>query len=976
MNPSEPQNPGEALDTQLTALLLGELPGEEASALRRQIGREPELKARFEQLQAASILVREALAIPDLATSAGELAPRLSAENRERLKACFKTLRPPAFETKAPSWFGYWWLPAAAVALMLVSAIALLFPGLSRGKARGVQSPITLAFKTATWDEDTSVAASPSPLATARSATITSSVADGEPPQPSLNAPSFEGRVDMGAGQRFMRRYGAGVQSAPPESAVGQAESYSVPELKGASEGLKEASEGLVPLEIKLPAPAFTGTPKDFGQVLTKPSPGSGTTRGVAIAPNRGRVEVGLQPIKQPAAAAMPQPRADAIAQAQRAGGGGLGVVAEAGSYNWSHDSLETRLGRGFNSETENLKGVTPETPPAAREKVPQGMVLGDVPLFGTLFRSESRTPEAFVPQARGDVAPVPAKELTDNRLGETALGYYDQKAETPERRRLGWPADAAKSAETAGKVIQEDSYYAAGREAKGKISLADERFAGATRALGLDVLSTNSLYESVVLESRRKLAEMDRASALDLGAEPAVKAVPSPKLEPQPEVVTRDNPFSTFSLNVSDVSFKLAAVSIEKGALPQPGSIRSEEFINAFDYRDPEPAPGLPIAFAWERARYPFAHNRDVLRFSVKTAAQGRQSGKPINLVLLLDNSGSMERADRVGIIREALGLLGSQLQSQDKLSVITFSRIPTLRVDGRPGNEAGELLREISELTPEGGTNLEESLRAAYETALRHYAAGGINRVVLLTDGAANLGEVNAERFRQLVQTHRKQGVALDAFGIGWEGLNDDLLEALTRNGDGRYAFLNSPGEAATDFVARLTGALRVAAADVKVQVEFNPDRVNAYRQVGYAKHQLTKEQFRDNAVDAAEIGAAEAGNGIYIVEVNPGGTGPLATVRVRYQNPETRLYHEREWPVPYSGLSIELSQAPAALRLASVAAAFSETLAESPYAVEVASDALLSLLAGVPEVYGADSRPKKLEWMVRQTRSLTGK
>src|SRR5213075_853915 len=127
-----------------------------------------------------------------------------------------------------------------------------------------------------------------------------------------------------------------------------------------------------------------------------------------------------------------------------------------------------------------------------------------------------------------------------------------------------------------------------------------------------------------------------------------------APAAIPQPEVSTAERAFSTFSLNVSDVSFKLAAASLEKGQMPDPATVRSEEFINAFDYRDPEPKGSAPIAFAWERARYPFAHDRDLLRFSVKTAASGRQPGRPLNLVLLLDNSGSMERADRVQIIHE----------------------------------------------------------------------------------------------------------------------------------------------------------------------------------------------------------------------------------------------------------------------------------------------------------------------------------
>src|SRR5439155_7757942 len=182
-------------------------------------------------------------------------------------------------------------------------------------------------------------------------------------------------------------------------------------------------------------------------------------------------------------------------------------------------------------------------------------------------------------------------------------------------------------------------------------------------------------------------------------------------------------NAFSTFSMNVSDVSFKLAAASLETGQLPDAASIRSEEFINAFDYRDPEPPNGVPIGFAWERARYPFAQNRDLLRFSIKTAAQGRQAGRPLNLVLLLDNSGSMERADRVQIIHEALKVLATQLTAQDTLSVVTFARTARLWVDGVPGQRAAQLAEELSGLTPEGGTNIEEAMKLAYETARRHY-------------------------------------------------------------------------------------------------------------------------------------------------------------------------------------------------------------------------------------------------------------
>lgn len=456
----------------------------------------------------------------------------------------------------------------------------------------------------------------------------------------------------------------------------------------------------------------------------------------------------------------------------------------------------------------------------------------------------------------------------------------------------------------------------------------------------------------------------------------PVAKLTPPTAPIPQPEIPTNANPFSTFSLNVTDVAFKLAAASLESSKMPEAASVRTEEFINAFDYRDPEPAAGVPLAFTSERARYPFAQNRDLLRFSVKTAAAGRQPGRPLNVVLLLDSSGSMERADRVRIVRESLRVLAKQLQPQDKLSVITFSRTPRLWIDGVAGDKAGEATARVSEITPEGGTDLGAALKLGYETALRHYQTGSINRVVLFTDGAANLGDTNPAALKQKVEEHRKQGIALDCFGIGWEGYNDDLLEQLSRNGDGRYGFINTPEAASTEFAPQLAGALRVAASDVKVQVEFNAKRVTAYRQLGYAKHQLKKEQFRDNTVDAAEIGAAESGNALYVVEVNPRGEGDLGVVRVRFRVPGTNDYREHEWRVPFTGNPPALEQASSALRLAGTAAAFAEWLAASPYAGEVTTDRLLTTLAGVPDIYGVDARPKKLEWMIRQAKSISGR
>ena len=472
------------------------------------------------------------------------------------------------------------------------------------------------------------------------------------------------------------------------------------------------------------------------------------------------------------------------------------------------------------------------------------------------------------------------------------------------------------------------------------------------------------------------RLSRAAKAASKQADVAPPKPAAPAPI--PQPEVQTSDNAFSTFSLNVSDVSFKLAAASLEKGVMPEPATVRSEEFINAFDYRDPEPPPGVPVAFAWERARYPFAQNRDLLRFSVKTAAAGPPAGpaaepRAAARQLRLDGARRPRAHHPRGVARAGRAAAAAGQAQRGHL------RAHAAVVGGRRARQPGRRKspRQVGGLTPQGGTNLEDAMNLAYQTALRHYLANGINRVVLLTDGAANLGNVEPESLKQKVEAHRKQGIALDCFGIGWEGYNDDLLEVLSRNGDGRYGFVNTPEEAATEFAGQLAGALQVAASDVKVQVEFNPARVTAYRQIGYAKHQLTKEQFRDNTVDAAEIGAAESGNALYVVEVNPRGEGPLATVRVRYKVPGTS-------GLPRAGVGRAVHRqrrgagagqprdAPGRHRERLLRMARLESRTPPRSRPTVCSDTC----SGVPEVYGADARPKKLEWMIRQAKSIAGK
>ncbi len=589
---------------------------------------------------------------------------------------------------------------------------------------------------------------------------------------------------------------------------------------------------------------------------------------------------------------------------------------------------------------------ATPPVELAKRKDAAGGAVgelsLGFVPVKGQVQAVEGRLmEEQETLWVEADKEKVPALSVVE-RLGELDVAQQEAK-----------------------QVASVDHYYAMVTNASvGFSSLGDAVVAGG---------AYGNLQMPIEMPVQSVSADVDSLAVdEDLGRRPA----PVPPLVQQLEVQVLENPFSTFSLNVADVSFKLAQASLEQGRLPEPGSIRSEEFINAFRYHDPAPVSGRRVGVTWERARYPFAHNRDLLRFGVQVAARGREANRPLNLVLCIDSSGSMKRADRVAILRSAMEVLAGQLRPEDRFSVVAFARTARLISSGLDGTRAEELVRILGQLNPEGGTNLEDALRLAYESAHANYVAGGVNRVVLLTDGAANLGNVDGEALRQWVIRERKNGIAMDSFGVGWEGYNDELLETLSRNGDGRYGFLNSPDQVAVDFADQLAGALRVAASDVKVQMEFNARRVKSYRQIGYAKHQLTKEQFRDNTVDAAELGAAEAGQALYVVETDPAGVGPVGTLRVRFKVPGTDEVQEEEWMIPYEGQAVDLAGASPAMRLAGAASAFSEWLAESPYAAEVTAPRLLDLLRGVPESFELEPRPGQLEWMIRQAGSIFGR
>ena len=927
----------EDLEAKVTALLLGELPESEAALMRELIARDAGLARLQERLKLTLELLRETAATPEPAPSA---PMKFSQERREKLLAHFKTIAPKEF-ARPPRRLISWPVAVAAVFAMGILA-SLLTPSLSKARMQSEKSAIINNLRLLDSAKQQWA------LEQRKSATDVPTMEDIRPY-------AFRGQVgEMPGGEG--ETYSLGAVGQPPVALVkSRWGKESIVTLPGAEGNLAALNQPMP--AVSSPAPVATAAPATFGGARY-----GGTRGGAASVRTFASTEdTPLQPTPSPTLVVLP-----ATATSNE---GELATVDTASG----NGAIGLQGGTASKAESQQAEGPQPVL--AARPLsqinandsvsfVVGGAIIPAAPGWVSVETPPVLTNSIPIQYAKAADISAPLRQFATPHAGTNQfISHYAFRVDGKERTN------------TADFYVDKDSQKLA--------IIADDR---ATPNSGKAFSNLDSSLRSfgggggvggrVFLEDKKTPATVSGTLSSDNKTDAPLPQPALPPPVPQPEVETRTNIFSTFSLNVSDAAFKLAQASLQNSVMPDAAGIRSEEFINAFDYRDPEPAPGAPIGFAWERAGFPFAHNRDLLRFSVKTAAQGRQNGRPLNLVLLLDKSGSMERADRVEIIHQALRVLVSQLEPQDTLSVVVFARTARLWVDGVPGNQAGDAANGLNSLTPEGGTNLEEAMKLAYATALRHYLAKGENRVVLLTDGAANLGSVDPEALKKSVAANRKQGIALDCFGVGFDGYNDNLMETLSRTGNGRYGFINTPEEAATEFAGKLAGALRVAASDVKVQVEFNPNRVTSYRQIGYAKHQLTKEQFRDNTVAAAQIGAAESGNALYTVEVNPAGDGPLCTVRVRFRVPGTTDYQEHAWDVPYNGTAVTLDQASPAMRLAATSAAFAEWLASSPYAGEVTPDQLLSYLHGVPEVYGADGRPKQLEWMIRQAKSMTGK
>ena len=439
-------------------------------------------------------------------------------------------------------------------------------------------------------------------------------------------------------------------------------------------------------------------------------------------------------------------------------------------------------------------------------------------------------------------------------------------------------------------------------------------------------------------------------------------------------EVQAAKSPVSTFSLHVSDASFLLVKAALESQGALDPAQVRPEEFYNAFDYGDPSPAISEKVSCRIEQAADPFRQQRNLVRIAMKVPATGREAAQPLRLTVLLDTSGSMEREDRAAAVRKAFEILVSLLGPNDRLTLVGFARRPRMLAEQVHGDQAGPLLEMIRRIPAEGGTNLEEALKLGSELAVRQFQQGAQNRIVLLTDGATNLGNADPARLASSVESIRQQDIAFDACGVGAGGIDDAVLEALTRKGGGRYYILDSPEAADAGFARQIAGALHPAAQNVKVQVRFNPARVGSYRLIGFENHRLQEQDFRNDQVAAAALAGGEAAVAMYEVQPLPQGEGELGEVYVRFRDTATGAQVERSWTMAYDPSAPALDRASPSMQLAGAAALVAEKLQGGAAFGLIKLSQLAPEMATARAAYAHEKRVQEFWAMVEQMRRIS--
>ena len=470
-------------------------------------------------------------------------------------------------------------------------------------------------------------------------------------------------------------------------------------------------------------------------------------------------------------------------------------------------------------------------------------------------------------------------------------------------------------------------------------------------------------------------------------------------KIEENPFLAALDNPLSTFSIDVDTASYSNIRRFIENGSLPPKDAVRVEEMINYFNYDYPQPNDNLPFSINLDAASCPWAPTHRLVRIGLKGREIPNEKRPSSNLVFLLDVSGSMLPENRLPLVKQAMRLLVDKLDASDRVTIVVYAGASGLALPSTSGDHKEQILSALENLQAGGSTNGAQGIELAYQTAAEHFIKGGVNRVILATDGDFNIGATSEGDLIRLIEAKAKGGVFLSVLGVGDDNLNDSMMQKLADKGNGNYAYLDSLEEARKVLVQQINGTLVTIAKDVKIQVEFNPARVASYRLIGYEKRILRKEDFNNDKIDAGEIGAGHSVTALYEVvpagsEPNPAASVPpvdplkyqpttpvvaslgkitspeMLTVKLRYKDPEGEASKLIERPFVDDGVSFA-SAAPD-LKFAAAVAEFGMILRDSPFK---GNGTLGAVAEWAEEGKGADSNGYRTGFLqlVRKARTL---
>ncbi len=424
------------------------------------------------------------------------------------------------------------------------------------------------------------------------------------------------------------------------------------------------------------------------------------------------------------------------------------------------------------------------------------------------------------------------------------------------------------------------------------------------------------------------------------------------------PFIDTEDDRLSTFALDVDTGSYSIARRYLHDGHLPPPAAIRVEEFVNSFDYGNPAPRRD-DFAISLEGAPSPFAAGSRyrLVRIGIRARDVRPARRKPTTLIFVVDTSGSMERENRLGLVVRALGLLLDELDKDDRVGLVEYGN--TSRVVVEPTRDRDRVERALGRLLPRGSTNVEAGLDLGYELADEFFRNGVTHRLILCSDGVANVGGTSADAILQRIEREARAGIELTTIGVGMGNYNDVLLEQLADRGNGRYAYVDTLDEARKIFVENLTGTLQTVAFDAKAQVEFDPATVSRYRLLGYENRDVADHRFRDDGVDAGEIGAGHTVTALYEIKLQPDAPrdAEIATVRLRWQPAGRARVREVSERLRISQLETRWNRAPASLQLATLVAEFAEILRRSHWARGSEPADILELSRHLPRRLTAD-------------------